>query len=76
MACCRKNSCSSVASVVGSAAATVVAPAFANSYFCSSCARRFASASPASRLLAKPTSPINRRSCRVEPGHAGWNPAR
>src|ERR1017187_368853 len=37
-------------------------------HFCSSCARRFASASPASRLLAKPDSATNRRSCAVEPG--------
>jgi hypothetical protein len=41
---------------------------FANSYFWSSFVRRFASASIASCLLAKPTSPTNRRSCRVEPG--------
>src|ERR1035437_8214020 len=52
----------------GGAAATVVAPAFASSYFCSFCARRFASASPASRLLAKPDFATNRRSCTVEPG--------
>lgn len=58
----------SIASVVGSAAATILAPAFANSYFWSSSVRRFASASIASCLLANPTSPINRRSCRVEPG--------
>src|ERR1039458_4942946 len=67
-ACWRKNSWSNIANVVGSAAATVVAPAFASSYFCSACARRFASASPASRLLAKPDSATSRRSCAVEPG--------
>src|ERR1035441_7658653 len=67
-ACWRKNSWNNIASVVGSAAAIVVAPAFANSYFWSSSVRRFASASTASCLLANPTSPINRRSCRVEAG--------
>ena len=54
--------------MVGSAAAIVLAPAFANSYFWSSSVRRFASASIASCLLAKPTSATKRRSWAVEPG--------
>src|ERR1017187_8128141 len=62
------NSARSIPRLVGKAAATPAAPAFASSCFWSSSVRRCASASTASCLLAKPTSPINRRSCRVEPG--------
>src|ERR1700722_5544084 len=67
-ACWQKNSRSSIARVVGSAAAIVLAPDFASSYFWHSSVRRFASASTASCLLAKPTCSTKRRSWRVAPG--------
>ncbi len=57
-------------SVVGSAAATALAPDFVSSYFWISSVRRFASASIASCLLANPTSATKRRSSRVEPRRA------